>query len=156
MARTRCRPFARRALLISPIQTSSNLLAIWALDPDAIPIESDAPGLHVAEHVTGTTQEYDAVTGRIRFVPFEFVVRDFDLGSDVDVRPAARRVIPVIGDPRVGLAVSDMDFICPVGVGFAAAGCIRNVRLHQGLIPLTDSGIYRVPLSEITSIRTSN
>src|SRR5450631_1645456 len=136
--------------------TTSSLLAIWALDPDTIPMESDAPRLNVTEHVTGTAQEYDAVTGRIRFVPFEFVVRDFDLGSDVDVRPAARRVIPVIGDPRVGLAVSDMDFICPVGVGFAAAGCIRNVRLHQSLVPLADCGIYRVPLSEITSIHMGN
>src|SRR3977135_4370380 len=72
--------------------TTSNLHAIEACAPDAgaIRTESDAPGLHVAEHVTGTTQEYDTVTGRIRFIPFEFIVRDFDLRSDITGRPPAR------------------------------------------------------------------
>jgi hypothetical protein len=58
--------------------------------------------------------------GWIRFVPFEFVVRDFDFRSDIDVRSAERFVGPVIGDYRVGFAISDMDFICPIGVGFSA------------------------------------
>jgi hypothetical protein len=52
------------------------------------------PGLDVTEHVAVATQEYDAVAGWIRFVPFEFVVRDFNFGSDVDMRPAARLVGP--------------------------------------------------------------
>jgi hypothetical protein len=34
--------------------------------------------------------------------------------------PAARLVSPVIGDGRVGFAVSDMNFISPIGVGLAA------------------------------------
>jgi hypothetical protein len=66
---------------------------------------SDPAGLNVAEHVTVAAKEYDAVTGRIRFVPFEFVVRNFNLRSDLDMRTAARLVRPVIGDDRVGLAV---------------------------------------------------
>jgi hypothetical protein len=60
------------------------------------------------------------MAGRIRSVPFEFVVRDFDFRPDVDVRPAARFIGPVISNDRVGFAVSDMDFISPVGIGLAA------------------------------------
>ena len=58
---------------------------------------SGAAGLNVAEHVTLAAQEYDAVAGGIRFVPFEFVVRNFDFRSEVDVGPAARFVGPIIG-----------------------------------------------------------
>jgi hypothetical protein len=46
------------------------------------------------------------VAGWIRFVPFEFVVRDFDFCSDVDVRPEERPIGAIIGDYRVGSAVS--------------------------------------------------
>jgi hypothetical protein len=117
---------------------------------------SDTPGLNVTKHVTVAAQEYDAVTGWIGFVPLEFVIRDFNFRSDVDVRPAARVVGPVVGDYRVGFAVSDMDFISPVRVGFAAARRIRNIRLHQGLVPLPDSGIYRFPLSQIAGVQIGN
>src|SRR3979490_1916820 len=127
---------------------ASRLLAIFD--------RSDTPGLNVTKHVTVAAQEYDAVTGWIGFVPLEFVIRDFNFRSDVDVRPAARVVGPVVGDYRVGFAVSDMDFISPVGVGFAAARRIRNVRLHQGLVPLPDSGIYRFPFSRIPGVQTGN
>jgi len=106
---------------------ASNVLAMWAVpgghrsDESArYSIKSNTAGLNVTEYVTGATQEYDAVTGWIRFVPFEFVVRDFNLRSEGDVRPAARRIISIVGYPRIGLAVPDMDFIGPVGVGFAA------------------------------------
>jgi hypothetical protein len=48
------------------------------------------------------------------------------------------------------LAVSNnMDFIGPAGVGLAATGCIWNVRLHQDLVPLPNSGIESLPLAEI-------
>jgi hypothetical protein len=96
------------------------------------------------------------MAGRIRFVPLEFIIRDFNFRSDVDVRPAARFVGPIIGDYRVGFSVSDMDFISPVGVGFAATRRVRNVRLHQGLVPLPDCGIYCLPLSQIVGVHTSN
>src|SRR3978361_1365042 len=56
---------------------------------------SGASGLNVTEHVAVAAQEYDAVTGRIRFIPFQLVIRDFHFGSDGDVRPAARLVGPV-------------------------------------------------------------
>jgi hypothetical protein len=94
------------------------------------------------------------VTGWIRPVPLEFVVRNFNLRSDLDVRPAARFVGPVIGDCGVGFAVSDMDFISPVGVGFAATRRVWDVRLHQGLVPLPDFGTYGVPLSQITGVHS--
>jgi hypothetical protein len=81
---------------------------------------SDAAGLNVAEYVTVAAQEYDAVTGWIGLVPFEFIVRNFNLRSGLDVRPAARLVGPVVGDDRVGFAFPDMDFISPIGVGFTA------------------------------------
>ena len=45
------------------------------------------------------------MAGRIRFVPFEFVVRNFNFRSDVDVRAAARPVRPVIGDDRPAAAI---------------------------------------------------
>jgi hypothetical protein len=96
------------------------------------------------------------MAGRIRFVPLEFIIRDFNFRSDVDVRPAARFVGPIIGDYRVGFAISDMDFISPVGVGFAATRRVRNVRLHQGLVPLPDCGIFSFPLSQIVGVHTSN
>jgi len=117
---------------------------------------SDTPGLNVTKHVTVAAQKNDAVTGWIGFVPLEFVIRDFNFRSDVDVRPAARLVGPVVGDYRVGFTVFDMDFISPVRVGFAAARRIRNIRLHQGLVPLPDSGIYCFPLSQITSVQIGN
>ena len=82
---------------------------------------SDPAGLNVTEHVTAATEKDDAVTGRIRSIPFELMIRDFDFRSVADVTPAERFIGPLIGDPRVGLAVPDMDFIGPVGVGLAAA-----------------------------------
>lgn len=66
---------------------------------------SDAAGLDVTEYMTVAAQEDDAVTGGIRFIPFEFVVRDFDLRSVLDMMSAKRFIGPVIGDGRVGLAV---------------------------------------------------
>jgi len=49
------------------------------------------------------------------------MVRDFDSRSDGDVRPLQRRVRPVIGDGREGFLASDVDFIGPSCIGFAAA-----------------------------------
>src|SRR5882724_3842261 len=89
---------------------------------------SDTPGLDVTEDVSVTAQEQDAVAGWIRAVPFQLVMGDLDFRSDVDVRPAARFVRPVIGNGRVGLAVPDMDLVGPVSVGLAAARRIGNVR----------------------------
>jgi hypothetical protein len=119
-------------------------------------IRLDATGLNVTEYITGAAQEYDAVTGWIRFVPFEFVVRNFDFRSDVDVRPAARFVGPIIGDCRVGFAVSDMDVICPVSVGLTATRRVWNIRLHQGLVPSPNFGTNSFPLSGVTGVHTSN
>jgi hypothetical protein len=81
-----------------------------------VDFRSNAAGLHVTEHVTAATEKDDAVTGGIRFIPFEFMIRDFDFRSVADVRPAERPIGPIIGDARIGLAVPDMDFIGPIGV----------------------------------------
>ena len=81
---------------------------------------SDASGLDVAEDITRAAQEHDAVSRWIRFVPFQFVVRDLDLGPDVDMRTMPRLVRPIVGDLGVGLAVAHMDLIGPIGVGLAA------------------------------------
>jgi hypothetical protein len=66
---------------------------------------SGAAGLNVTEYVAAATQEYDAVTGWVRFIPFELVVRNLNFRSDRDVRPTTQFVKPVIGSYRVGLAV---------------------------------------------------
>jgi len=95
------------------------------------------------------------VTGGIRLIPFEFVVWNLNLGSDVDMRPSARFVRPIIGNGGVGLAASDMDFVGPVGVGFSATLCVGNVGLHQGLVPLPDCGVRPFPLTEIACADTS-
>jgi hypothetical protein len=81
---------------------------------------SDPPRLDVAEDVAGAAQKYDAMSGRIRFIPFEFIVRDFDLSSDIDVRSPPWLIGPVVGDGRVGLAAFDMNFVCPISVRLAA------------------------------------
>src|SRR3981189_1649930 len=59
---------------------------------------SDTSRLDVAEDVTSAAQEHDAVSRWIRFVPFQFVVRDLDLGPDVDMRTMPRLVRPIVGD----------------------------------------------------------
>ena len=82
--------------------------------------QSGAPGLNVTEYVTGAAQENDAVACRIAIVPFEFAVWNFNFRSDIDMRPAQWLVRSIVCYCRVGLAVPDMDFISPIGVGFAA------------------------------------
>ena len=49
----------------------------------------------VAEHVSIATGESDAVAGRIRFVPFELVVRNLYFRSDFDMRTVSRAVGPI-------------------------------------------------------------
>jgi len=95
---------------------------------------SDASRLDVAENVTSAAQEHDAVSRWIRFVPFQFVVRDLDLGPDVDMRTMPRLVRPIVSDLGVGLAVAHMDLIGPIGVGFTTARGGWDIRLHQRLI----------------------
>src|ERR1700753_1436616 len=51
---------------------------------------SRAAPRYVTEHVARPSQEYDAVPGRIRAVPFQLVVGDLDFGADLDMRPLAR------------------------------------------------------------------
>jgi len=84
-------------------------------------VVSNPRTLHEAKDVPDAAQKDDGVTGRIRSIPLQFMVRDFDLRSDGDVRPLQRPVRPVIGDGREGFPASDVDFIGPVCIGFAAA-----------------------------------
>src|ERR1700760_3191818 len=46
---------------------------------------ANAARLDVAKHIAGAAQEYDAMSGRIRSVPFQLVVGDLDFGSDIDM-----------------------------------------------------------------------
>src|SRR5712671_1953010 len=55
-----------------------------------------------SKDVADAAQKDDGVTGRVRSIPLQFMVRDFDSRSDGDVRPLRRRVRPVIGDGREG------------------------------------------------------
>src|ERR1700684_2562983 len=75
---------------------------------------SNAAWLDVAKDVAGAAQKHDAMPGRIRAVPFELVVGDFNFGSDIDMRPLTRLVRPVVGNDGVGLAASDADFVRPI------------------------------------------
>src|SRR5260370_37607964 len=111
-----------------------------------------ASGMHVAIDVAAAAEEQDPVPGRIRFVPFELVVRNLDFRSDVDMRPTARLVRPIVRDGRVGLSVPDVNLVGPIGIGFAAARNRGIIRLHQGLIPFADRRISRLPLSEIARL----
>ena len=81
---------------------------------------SGTTGLNVTEHVTGAAQENDSVAGWITAVPFEFVDGNFNFRADIDMGPAQLFVRPIVCYDHVGLAISDMDFIGPIGVGFAA------------------------------------
>ena len=47
--------------------------------------------------------------------------RHLDLGSDLDMRAAARPIRPVVGHDHKGLSVPDMNLVSPVGIGLAAA-----------------------------------
>jgi hypothetical protein len=96
------------------------------------------------------------VTCWIASVPLELVVWNFNFRSDLDVRPLERFVRAIIRYCGEGPAVSDMDFISPIGVGLAATGCIGNIRLHQSLVPLPDAGIRCFPLSKIAGAHTGN
>jgi hypothetical protein len=93
--------------------------------------KSGASGLHVTEYVAGAAQEHDAVTCGIALVPLEFVVRDFNFRSAIDVRPLQRFVRAIVRDGDEGPALSNMDFIGPIGIGLAAAsrpGTIAELR----------------------------
>src|SRR5450631_4445923 len=116
---------------------------------------SGASRLNIAKNVTVPAQKYDAMPGRIGFVPFELVVWNLDLRSDVNMRPAARFVRTVVGDHSIGLAVANMDFVRPIGVGLATARGCGHIRLHQRLIPLPDFQVRSIPLPEVTGHSTS-
>jgi hypothetical protein len=126
------------------------------LKAEAAELESNSARLDVAKDVASATQKYDSMSCRIRFIPLELVVWDFDFSSDVDVRTSARLIGPVVGDGRVRLSIFDVNLVCPIGVRLAATRSGRNVGLHQGLVPLSDRGIYRIPLSEVAGIHNAN
>src|ERR1700744_4938968 len=79
----------------------------------------DTARLDVAKHIAGARQENDAVPSRIRPVPFELVVGDFDFSADIDMRPLAWFVRPVVGDGGVGLAAPDVNFVRPISIRLA-------------------------------------
>src|SRR5712671_1290835 len=54
-------------------------------------VVSNPRPLHEAKDVPDAAQKDDGVTGRVRSIPLQFMVRDFDFRSDGDVRPLQRR-----------------------------------------------------------------
>jgi hypothetical protein len=140
-----------------PVYRALGMAAIpGGLKAEANRTKSNSARLDVTKDVASATQEYDSMSCRIRFVPFELVVWDFDFSSDIDVRTSARFVGPVVGDGRVRLPILDVNLIRPIGIRLAATRSGRNVGLHQGLVPLPDRGIHRIPLSEVAGIHNAN
>src|SRR5216684_4584196 len=81
-------------------------------------------------------QKHDAVPGWIAAVPFQLIDVNLDLRTNVNVRPAQRRIRAVISDSRIGLTITNVDLIGPISVSLTAAQRHRRIRLRQGLIPL--------------------
>src|SRR4029077_1714069 len=82
--------------------------------------KSDAAWRDVAIHKVTPAQEDDPVTGRIRLVIFQLVVRDDDLCSDVDVFAAQRLVGPGVGDDGDIFVALYFERIRPIRIRFAA------------------------------------
>ena len=72
------------------------------------------------------------------------------------MRPATRFIGSIIGYFCISFAIPDVDFIGPVGVSFSATRSIRDIRLHQRLIPLQNIWIHCAPLPEVTPARICN
>ena len=69
------------------------------------------------------------------------------------MRPLQRRIIAIIGNGAKRLAVLDVNFVAPIGIGVAAATHTRLVGLHQGAKPFAHLGIDVVPLTTIARPR---
>src|SRR5882724_12021058 len=76
------------------------------------------------------------MASRIPSVPFQLVIRNDDLGAEVDVVLAPYLlVVAVVGDLAGGNALGYVDVIAPVGISFAAATYRWVVRLFERSVP---------------------
>src|SRR5213080_4121439 len=98
--------------------------AIWGVMADnvmGVPIShcqfrvSHAAGRHVAIDLAAESDEDDAVSGRVSFVPFDLVVRDDNLFAELPVWTAERTIRAFVSDD------GDIAILGPIRVGFAAA-----------------------------------
>src|ERR1700722_4402085 len=80
---------------------------------------SNAAGRHVAINVITSAQKYDAVTGWVGLVVFQFVIRHDDLGSDIDVFTTQRYVGSGVGDDRDIFVTVDFERIRPISIRLA-------------------------------------
>ena len=63
---------------------------------------SGAPALHEAIDVATSAQKHDRMSGRVAAIPFQLVIRDFDLGAVVDMRAPQWLIRPIVGDGAEG------------------------------------------------------
>src|ERR1700726_4054621 len=96
------------------------------------------------------------MSGGVAPVPFQLGIRDFNFSSDSNVRSSKRLVFPIVGDSRIGLATSDVDFIRIITIRLAATRRTRKVWPHQILEPLPSCRIRVFPLPEVTGLRSVN
>src|SRR5580658_7048429 len=80
--------------------------------------ESDAAGSDVAIDVIPSAQKDDAMTGGIGLIVFQLVIRNDNLGSDIDVLAAQRSIGPGVGDNGDVLVTVDLERIRPIGIRF--------------------------------------
>src|SRR5947209_15634824 len=87
---------------------------------------SHAAGRHVAIDLAAESDEDDAVSGRVSFVPFDLVIRNDDLLSKLPVWAPERAIRAFVGDDGHIAILVHLEAVGPIGVGFAAAGASPN------------------------------
>ena len=81
--------------------------------------KSRAARLDVAKDIPGTPQKQNPVSGRIRFIPLELVVWNFEFCSDIDMGTPVRFIRLIVGYDGVGPAVIDVNLVRPIRIGLA-------------------------------------
>jgi hypothetical protein len=102
----------------------------------------DATRRHVTEDPAVSADEDDTVSGRVAFIPFQFLI------WDRNSRPVWDDTLAVCDDGDV-LLTANVEAVSFKGIGFSAARHMRIVRLHQFLEPLPQIGGPIIPLSVI-------
>src|ERR1019366_7313697 len=103
---------------------------------------SNATRRHVAVHLAFGADEQDAMSGRISFIPFHFLV------GNRDSRPVRDDALAVRNDGDVLIAFG-LEVVGFESVSFAAAREILVVGLHEILKPLAQRRRLISPLSVV-------
>src|SRR5262249_53390131 len=110
---------------------------------------SDAAGRAIAIDLAAESDEDDAVSGRVSFVPFDLVVRDDNLFADLPVWTAERTIRAFVGDDGDIAILVHLEAVGPIGIGFAAARHEWGVGLHELLKPRAHVRRLVLPLSQV-------